>query len=83
MTAYADIASVKEDDRIQIIGRTIMEGSRSESGKSKVVGFVVEDDEKADRYINKLMSKFPCVNVISRGVGPVKGTVLVRVGVKP
>lgn len=42
------------------------------------VAFIVEDNEKADRYIAKLTSKFK-VQVVARGDGPVAGTVFVKV----
>lgn len=65
---YADLADLPEDQRIQIIGRQAEQGGR--------IGFVVDDDVKADRYINKLTSQFP-VEVVKRGVGPVADTVLI------
>jgi hypothetical protein len=69
--AYADLADLPEDDRIRLIAQTAV---------ATVVGFVVEDDAKADRYIEKL-SRYP-VRIVGRGSGPVKGTVMVRVGPK-
>lgn len=70
MKAFADLADLPEDERIRMIAAT------AESGQ--IVGFVVDDDTKADRYIVKL-GAYP-VRVIDRGVGPVANTVLVRVG---
>lgn len=72
MEAFADLADLPEDDRIRAIARTAEHGH--------VVGFVVEDDAKADRYILKLAA-FP-VRIIGRGPGPVKNSILVRVGPK-
>ena len=72
MKAFADLADLSEDDRIAIIAKTAAAGV--------IVGFVVDDEPKADRYIAKL-SAYP-VRVIDRGPGPVFGTVLVRVGPK-
>lgn len=72
MKAYADLADLPEDERIAVIARVAAAG--------QIVGFVVDDDPKADRYIKKL-SALP-VRIIDRGQGPVKGTVLVRVGPK-
>lgn len=69
MKRYADIADMPEDDRIRAIGQT------AEHGHS--VAFIVEDDAKADRYIEKL--KQFNVHVTARGAGPVAGTVMVRV----
>ena len=64
---FADLADLPEDDRIEIIGRT------AEAGKK--VAFVVDDDEKADRYVRKLIERH-AVRVLSRGPGPVKSTVV-------
>jgi hypothetical protein len=71
MKAYADLADLPEDDRIHIIGKTAEAGN--------LTGFVVEDDEKADRYIEKL-KRWHRVNILDRGPGPIRGTILVRVG---
>lgn len=72
MKAYADLADLPEDKRITVIAGVAAAG--------QIVGFVVEDEPKADRYIEKLAA-YP-VRVIDRGPGPVKSTVLVRVGPK-
>ena len=73
MKAYADLGDLPEDDRIKVIAETAASG--------EIVGFVVEDDAKADRYVEKL-GKYPAVRVIDRMPGPIKGCVLVRVGAK-
>ena len=70
MKGFADLADLPEDDRITIIGKT------AESGKR--VAFVVEDHEKADRYIDKLTKRFR-VSVAKRLDGPVKDTVSIIV----
>ena len=64
MTKYADLADMPEDDRIAIIGRAAEGGQR--------VAFIVEDDAKADRYIEKLTKRFQ-VSVAKRLDGPLKG----------
>jgi predicted DNA repair protein MutK len=69
--AFADIAGLPEDDRIDIIGHNAVT-------HKKVVGFIVEDDAKADRYLQKLTAKFPGIQVIYRGSW--RNTVLVKVG---
>jgi fructose-1,6-bisphosphatase/sedoheptulose 1,7-bisphosphatase-like protein len=69
MKAFADLADLPEDKRIRAIAEI------AEHGHS--VAFVVEDDAKADRYIEKL-TKFN-VHVTARGDGPVAGTVFVKV----
>jgi hypothetical protein len=70
MTAFADLADLPEDDRIAMIGKAASNGA--------LVGFFVDDDAKADRYIDKLVNRFK-VKVIDRHAGPAN-TVLVRVG---
>lgn len=72
MTVHSDLAGGSEDDRITIIGKTATRGA--------IVGFIVEDDAKADRYIDKIMTRFTRVHVIDRKPGPVAGTILVRIG---
>jgi hypothetical protein len=72
MKAFADLADLPENDRIAIIGKT------AESGQ--IVGFFVDDEPKADRYIAKLLKRFK-VKVIERGRwSPVKNAVLVKIG---
>jgi hypothetical protein len=71
MTIYIDMFAAKEMDRIDAIGKAAIGGA--------LVGFVVEDDAKADRYIAALQQRFPTVSVVDRITGPVAGTVLVRV----
>jgi hypothetical protein len=71
MEGYADIADLPEDERITIIGR---------QAERKIVGFFVDDDEKADRYIDKLIQRFK-IRVIERVPNLlVKNTVFVKVG---
>ncbi len=69
MKAFADIADLPEDERIAII---------AEASRTKIVGFFVDDDAKADRYIQKLGDR---VRVIERKSNVlVNGTVFVKVG---
>lgn len=75
MKAYSDLAHLPEDDQIGVIGRTAEQGER--------VGFFVENDAKADRYIAKLTKRFK-VQLLQRiNDVPVVGTVFVRIGLKP
>lgn len=71
MKGYADLFHLHEDARIEIIGKRAATGER--------VGFVVEDNVKADRYVKKLSRLFPDVEVVKRSDGPVKDTVFVIV----
>ena len=76
MTKFADIANLDESKRIDLIGHRVID-------HHETVGFVVEDDIKADRYITKLQKKFPNIIVDWRGPGPVSETILVRVKENP
>jgi hypothetical protein len=71
MKAFADLADLPEDERIAVIAAT---------AQTQVVGFFVDDDVKADRYIRKLGDR---VRLIERKPNVlVKGTVFVKVGPK-
>lgn len=70
MTQYADLVDLPEDERIVAIGRA------AESGKR--VAFIVDNEAKAERYIEKLTAQFD-VHVTQRMAGPVQGTVSVVV----
>lgn len=73
MTVYADAFALPEDDRIELIGETAAAGA--------LVGVIVEDDAKADRYVKKLTERFiGRVRIVDRMKGPVKNTILIRVG---
>lgn len=70
---FADIADLEEDRRIDVIGHRAID-------HRETVAFVTDDDPgKADRYIRKLKAKFPLIEEIERGKGPVKGTVYIKV----
>jgi hypothetical protein len=71
MKAFADLADLPEDERIRIIGQTAEQGQR--------VGFFVDDDEKADHYIDKLLRGFRVQVVERKSDLLVKGTVFVAV----
>ena len=71
MTVFADLYELPERDRIDVIGKAASGGA--------LVAFVVDDAAKADRYIQQLQKRFK-VCVIERGAGPVKNTVVVKVG---
>jgi hypothetical protein len=69
MPPFADLHKLPEDERIDLIGHYTMH-------ETKTIGFVVEDDEKADRYIAKLKAKFPGIVVDARF--PLAGQVCIR-----
>jgi len=70
----ADLQALSEDQRIDLIGTRVQEGN--------VVGFMLEksDPLKIERYIRKLTTRYPGTRVISKGNGPTKGVVLIKVG---
>jgi len=76
---YFDAADLEEDKRIDLIGKTIMDGV-SKDDKPFTAGVVVEDHVKADRYIEKLKLKFPMIRVIKKFDGPVQNTVSIVLG---
>jgi hypothetical protein len=69
---FQDLADSPEDVRIARIGEA------AETGQT--VAFVTDADPgKADRYIQKLLTRFPALEVTDRFDGPVPGTVSVKV----
>ena len=70
---YADLHDLSEDDRIKLIAETVLSAGM-------VTGFLVENDKKADRYIEKLRKRFPGVDILGKMRGPTKGIILVKVG---
>lgn len=74
---FADIAFLPEDDRIEVIGKAV-------TATSSTVLFCVDDEPgKPDRYIRKLLSRFPHLEVVDRFKGPTKGAYSVKVRVRP
>ena len=73
-TAFADLHHLSEDERIEMIGETVMSSAAGE-----VVGFVTDADlGKSDRYVRKILQRFPAIQIIGKKAGPVPGTVVVR-----
>jgi hypothetical protein len=62
-------AIVTERQQIDAIGNSARGG--------KLVGFFVDDDAKADRYLAQLLARFPTITLVDRR--PFRGVVLVRV----
>ena len=58
-----------EREQIDAIGHSTRGG--------KLVGFFVDDDAKADRYVAQLCARFPTIIIVDRK--PLFGVVLVRV----
>lgn len=75
MKAYADLADLPEDERIRI-------AAESAVANGAIVGLITDDEPgKPERYIEKLR-RYPQIRVIDRGPGPVKNTVMIRIGPK-
>jgi hypothetical protein len=73
MPKFADIANLEEDRRIELIAHRVKD-------HRDTVAFIVEDDVKAKRYVDKLTALLPAVKVMWRGNGPL-GTIIVKVGI--
>lgn len=72
LKGYADLADLPEDDRIKIIGEYAMAGNQ--------VGVPVDEEgpdgyAKADRYVKKLLARFPLLEFVSKSKGPVANAV--------
>lgn len=68
---YADLFTLSEQERIAVIGTRAMLG--------EVVVFIVETNQKADRYMRQLKKAYARVVEVDRAPGPVPNTVQVRV----
>lgn len=64
MTAYSDLASLPEDERIEIIGKACRAGKRT------AVFLERNLPDKIDRYIKKLSERYPDVELVDRQNGP-------------
>lgn len=71
---YADLADLPEDQRIQVIGEFILR-----TGKTTVV---CTDDlpGKPERYVRKILNKFPTLSIGKTFKGPTPGCVAIQVG---
>jgi hypothetical protein len=67
--SFADLSGDPEDTRIAVVGH---------AAEDAIIGFIVEDDAKADRYLEKLIARHR-VRLVDRRPGPL-GTILVRIG---
>ncbi len=74
MPAFADIADYEEDDRIKIIAHQV-------TVHHMTVVFIVEDNAKADRYMQKLHGLDHSIREIDRLPNvPTKGMITVKIG---
>lgn len=70
---YADLHLIPENQRIKFMGETVV-------NHDKVIGFIVESETKANRYIKKLMMGFPDLIVKNRfNDAPQKGLITVKI----
>lgn len=75
---FADLADLDEDKRIEVIGRTVMEGR-----KRSAVCVEADEPEKLARYVRKLTEHYPGIVIGAARPGPVEGTVTVYVDPPP
>lgn len=81
MPPFVDLHSVSEDERIEFIGHTAY---CEKHGDYPSIAFLVDEEgadgfEKADRYIGKLLAKFPELEIQAKAKGPTQGAVTVRI----
>jgi hypothetical protein len=79
MTIGVDAHRFHEDDRIRLIGASVMGQPTSSTDRPVMNGFIVEDEAKADRYVRKLQGMFPGIRIVDRQPGPTPNTILIRV----
>lgn len=59
MRSHIDTKGMTEDDRIDLIGRTVLSIKKSSAVQPAIIGITVEDIDKAERYLRKINDKFP------------------------
>lgn len=70
---YSDLHKLEEDKRIEAIGKTVMQFG-------KEICFIVDSTPgKAERYIEKLLKRFPGIKCGTQTIGPVANTITVKV----
>lgn len=72
--AFIDLYKLPEDERIKVIGHTVMT-------HKKIIGVCVDDEPgKPERYIRKLKEWFPGIVIMDQLKGPVKEVITIMVG---
>ena len=79
--AFYDLHRIEEDKRIELIGNTAY---CEKHGKYPSIAVVVDLEgadgfEKADRYILKLLAKFPELEIQLKEKGPTPGAVTIQI----
>lgn len=78
--AYVDLHSLSDEQRIDVIGKTIMAAPKGSADQPVMVGVVVDNPAKAARYIAMMKNQFPSVRVIDQQPMGVAETVAIRFG---
>jgi hypothetical protein len=83
MTAFLDLGDIEEDRQINKIGQLCMSLLAGHTNVFFTDAMPVESSEdgfsKADRYIHKLLIKFPSLEVVDKFFGPIEDIVSVRI----
>ena len=77
MGKYVDLSDLADEDRrIARIGEAMMA-----LPAGRMVAFITDDEppEKVDRYVEKLLARYPELRVVDRFKGPAPGVVTVRI----
>ncbi len=59
----ADLHRLPEDDRIQLIGNSLMTAQKRSDGQPVIAGVVVDNDAAAERYVQKMATEFPRITL--------------------
>ena len=77
MGKYVDLSDLADEDRrIARIGEAMMA-----LPAGRMVAFITDDEppEKVERYVEKLLARYPELRVVDRFKGPAPGVVTVRI----
>jgi hypothetical protein len=72
MATFVDLYDQAEDQRIETIGKLIM-------SRRSLCGVCVDDEPgKPERYVKKVLERFPAIELVDQSKGPVEGVVTLR-----
>ena len=85
MPPFLDLYLIEEDKRIELIGQTTY---CDKHGAYPSIAFLVDLEgadgfEKADRYIGKLLARFPEIEIQLKVKGPTPGVVTIKIQRRP